>query len=38
MGFHTFYILDVEKIKSYIDSFKYGAFPHGGGGIGETFD
>lgn len=25
---------DLEKIKSYIDSFRYGAPPHGGGGIG----
>ncbi|CAB1346701.1 unnamed protein product [Coregonus sp. 'balchen'] len=26
--------IDLEKIKSYIDSFRYGAPPHGGGGIG----
>lgn len=26
--------LDLEKIKSYIDSFRYGAPPHAGGGIG----
>jgi len=26
--------IDVEKIKSYIDSFKFGCPPHGGGGIG----
>ncbi|XP_062904707.1 aspartate--tRNA ligase, cytoplasmic [Mobula hypostoma] len=26
--------LDVEKIKSYIDSFRFGAPPHAGGGIG----
>jgi len=26
--------VDVEKIKSYIDAFKYGCPPHGGGGIG----
>ncbi|CAI7999543.1 Aspartate--tRNA ligase, cytoplasmic [Geodia barretti] len=26
--------LDLEKIKSYIDSFRYGTCPHGGGGIG----
>lgn len=26
--------IDLEKIKSYIDSFKYGAPPHAGGGIG----
>lgn len=25
---------DLEKIKSYIDSFRYGAPLHGGGGIG----
>ena len=25
---------DLEKIKGYIDSFKYGAPPHAGGGIG----
>jgi aspartyl-tRNA synthetase len=25
---------DPESIKFYMDSFKYGAFPHGGGGIG----
>jgi len=24
----------LEKIKSYIDSFRYGAPPHAGGGIG----
>ena len=29
--------LDIEKIKAYIDSFRYGAPPHGGGGIGEFF-
>lgn len=28
---------DLEKIKSYIDSFRFGAPPHGGGGIGEQF-
>ena len=28
---------DIEKIKAYIDSFRYGAPPHGGGGIGEFF-
>lgn len=26
---------DLEKIKAYIDSFRFGAPPHGGGGIGE---
>lgn len=26
---------DLEKIKAYIDSFRYGAPPHGGGGIGK---
>jgi len=26
--------IDLEKIKSYIDSFKYGCPPHAGGGIG----
>ncbi|XP_066299678.1 aspartate--tRNA ligase, cytoplasmic-like [Branchiostoma lanceolatum] len=26
--------IDIEKIKSYIDSFRYGCPPHGGGGIG----
>ncbi|XP_015924414.2 aspartate--tRNA ligase, cytoplasmic isoform X2 [Parasteatoda tepidariorum] len=26
--------VDLEKIKSYIDSFRYGAPPHAGGGIG----
>lgn len=26
--------LDLEKIKAYIDSFRFGAYPHGGGGIG----
>ncbi|CAB1328403.1 unnamed protein product [Coregonus sp. 'balchen'] len=26
--------IDLEKIKSYIDAFRYGAPPHGGGGIG----
>ncbi|XP_069119964.1 aspartate--tRNA ligase, cytoplasmic-like isoform X1 [Argopecten irradians] len=26
--------IDLEKIKAYIDSFKYGAPPHAGGGIG----
>lgn len=26
--------IDLQKIKAYIDSFRYGAPPHGGGGIG----
>lgn len=26
--------IDIEKIKAYIDSFRYGCPPHGGGGIG----
>jgi len=26
--------MDVSTLKSYIDSFKYGAYPHGGVGIG----
>ena len=26
---------DLEKIKGYIDSFRYGAPPHAGGGIGQ---
>jgi hypothetical protein len=28
--------VDLEKIKSYIDSFRFGAPPHAGGGIGES--
>lgn len=28
---------DLEKIKAYIDSFRYGAPPHGGGGIGKKY-
>ena len=27
---------DLEKIKAYIDSFRFGAYPHGGGGIGKN--
>ncbi len=27
---------DLQQIKAYIDSFRYGAYPHGGGGIGEN--
>ncbi|GIY16942.1 hypothetical protein CDAR_425042 [Caerostris darwini] len=26
--------IDLEKIRSYLDSFRYGTFPHAGGGIG----
>tara|TARA_R110002050_G_scaffold55510_1_gene125255 strand:- start:3377 stop:3574 length:198 start_codon:yes stop_codon:yes gene_type:complete len=26
--------VDLEKIQPYIDAFKYGAYPHGGGGVG----
>ena len=26
--------VDLSPIMAYVDSFKYGAFPHGGGGIG----
>jgi hypothetical protein len=26
--------VDLTPIQAYVDSFKYGAFPHGGGGIG----
>jgi aspartyl/asparaginyl-tRNA synthetase len=26
--------IQIETIQSYIDSFKYGAFPHGGFGVG----
>ena len=25
---------DLQKIKAYIDSFRYGSYPHAGGGIG----
>lgn len=28
------FIADIEKIKSYIDAFRYGCPPHAGGGIG----
>ena len=31
----SFPVSDIEKIKSYIDAFKYGAPPHAGGGIGK---
>jgi len=30
----AFHGINLEEIKSYIDSFRYGAPPHGGGGIG----
>lgn len=30
----THHGIDLEKIKSYIDSFRFGCPPHGGGGIG----
>ncbi|XP_062313316.1 aspartate--tRNA ligase, cytoplasmic [Osmerus eperlanus] len=30
----THHSIDLEKIKAYIDSFRYGAPPHAGGGIG----
>lgn len=26
--------IPIEDIKSYVDSFRHGALPHGGGGIG----
>jgi len=26
--------VDIEKIKHYVDSFKWGSYPHGGGGFG----
>jgi len=26
--------MDISSLKSYIDSFRYGAFPHGGVGVG----
>lgn len=29
------FFLDLEKIKAYIDSFRFGAPPHAGGGIGN---
>uniref|UniRef100_A0A8B9GTQ5 Aspartate--tRNA ligase, cytoplasmic n=1 Tax=Astyanax mexicanus TaxID=7994 RepID=A0A8B9GTQ5_ASTMX len=32
----THHGIDLEKIKAYIDSFRYGAPPHAGGGIGNT--
>lgn len=35
MNLVLFDTVDLEKIKAYIDSFRYGAPPHGGGGIGE---
>ena len=27
-------VLDIDKLKGYIDSFRYGVSPHAGGGIG----
>ena len=33
----SFLFIDLQHIKSYIDSFKYGTPPHAGGGIGEYF-
>lgn len=35
--FPFLHITDLEKIKSYIESFRYGAPPHGGGGIGKEY-
>ena len=35
LNIFVFYSSDLEKIKSYIDSFRYGAPPHAGGGIGK---
>lgn len=32
--FYLFFV-DLEKIKAYIDSFRFGAPPHAGGGIGN---
>ena len=26
--------MDVESIRSYVDAFRLGAYPHGGGGVG----
>ena len=31
-------ISDLEQIRSYVDAFRYGAPPHGGGGIGKCAD
>ncbi len=28
--------IDLEKIRAYIDAFKYGCPPHAGGGIGKA--
>lgn len=33
-----FLFTDLEKIKSYIDAFRYGCPPHAGGGIGKSID
>jgi aspartyl/asparaginyl-tRNA synthetase len=30
----TLHAVDLDKIKGYIDAFKYGCPPHAGGGIG----
>lgn len=32
--FRLFQFIDLEEIKGYIESFKYGASPHAGGGCG----
>lgn len=29
--------VDLEKIRAYVDAFKYGCPPHAGGGIGSVF-
>ncbi len=29
------FFIDLAKMKSYIDSFRFGTPPHGGGGIGK---
>lgn len=34
-GFFYVCFVDLEKIKAYIDSFRFGAPPHAGGGIGN---
>lgn len=31
---HSLFFADIEKIKAYIEAFKYGCPPHAGGGIG----
>lgn len=30
------FFLELDKIKSYIDSFRFGCPPHAGGGIGKN--